>query len=191
MRSLLARYIARHEPRKDWRVHTRSALAAGLAVTLVGWLSVMTGLPLLLAPLGPTAMLIFGQPASAGAQPINIFAGYLIGTILAVLVASIMPNSWWLATLGVGFAMLIMLVLRVTHPPAVAVPLLVYATPVDPLTLFAVLFLACSLLVGLGVALHRLPPRQRYPLPLGDVAQPGPGPRRERGAAIRPADVPR
>ncbi|WMT90741.1 HPP family protein [Pelagibacterium sp. H642] len=168
MRSLFARYIARHEPRKDWRVHFRSALAAGLAVMLIGWLSVKTGLPLLLAPLGPTAMLIFGQPASAGAQPINIFAGYLIGTIFAVLVVWILPDSWWLATLGVGFAMLVMLVLRVTHPPAVAVPLLLHATPVDPLTLFAVLFFACTLLVGLGVVLHRLPPRQRYPLPLSD-----------------------
>lgn len=172
MRSLFARYIARHEPRKDWRVHVRSALAAGLAVTLVSWLAVRTGLPLLLAPLGPTAMLIFGQPASAGAQPINIFAGYLIGTIFAVLVLWIMPDSWWLPTLGVGFAMLVMLVLRVTHPPAVAVPLLVHARPVDPLTLFEVLFVACALLVGLGIVLHRFPPRQRYPLPLKEVEPP-------------------
>lgn len=169
MRSLLARYIARHEPRKDWRVHLRSALATGLAVTLVGWLSVMTGLPFLLAPLGPTAMLIFGQPSSPGAQPINIFAGYLIGTSFAVLVLMIAPDSWWLATLGVGFTMLVMLVLRVTHPPAVAVPLLGFAGPIDPFNLFLVLFLACTLLVGLGVALHRFPPRQRYPLPLSDV----------------------
>lgn len=168
MRSLLALYVARHEPRKDWRVHFRSALATGLAVTLIGWLSVTTGLPLLLAPLGPTAMLIFGQPTSPGAQPINIFAGYLIGTIFALL-ASIMPDSWWLATLGVSFTMLAMLVLRVTHPPAAAGPLLVYSNPVDPITLFLIPFLACLLLVVLGVGVHRLPPRQRYPLPLADV----------------------
>lgn len=166
MLALLSRFIARHEPRSDWRVHAKSAAATAASVTLIGWLSAMTGLPLLLAPLGPTALVIFGQPQSTNAQPINIFAGYFIGTTLAVLAMSVVPEPWWLATLCVGLAMLIMLVLRVTHPPAAAVPLLAYSGPVEPVLLFGVLFAACSLLVVLGVIVHRLPPRGRYPLPL-------------------------
>lgn len=166
MHPLLSRYIARHEPRHDWRVHAKSVSATTLSVTLIGGLAAATGLPLLLAPLGPTALLIYGQPMSSGAQPINVFAGYLIGTVIAVLAMQVVPEPWWLASLGVGLAMLIMLVLRVTHPPAAAVPLLVYSGPVDALTLFAVLFLSCSLLVLLGLIVHRLPPRKRYPLPL-------------------------
>ncbi len=163
---LVARFVARHEPRHDWRLHAKSAGAATASVVLIGALSALTGLPLLLAPLGPTAMLIFGQPQSAGAQPINIFAGYLIGSIVAVLAMQVTPEPWWLAALGVGLSMLVMLVLRVTHPPAAAVPLLIYSGRVDPLTLFGALLGACILLVGLGMLLHRLPPRQRYPLPL-------------------------
>jgi CBS-domain-containing membrane protein len=168
MHPLLARFIARHEPRHDWRVHAKSATATAASVTLIGWLAASTGLPLLLAPLGPTAMLIFGQPDAAGAQPINIFAGYLVGTVFAVLAMMVVPEPWWLATLCVGLVMLVMLALRVTHPPAAAVPLLVYSGPVDPLTLFGVLLAACSLLVALGVLVHRLPPRRRYPLPLAE-----------------------
>jgi CBS-domain-containing membrane protein len=162
MRRLIARFIARHEPRSDWRVHAKSATATAAAVTLIGYLSAVTGLPLL-----PTALVIFGQPESTNAQPINIFAGYFIGTVMAVLAMSLSPEPFWLATLCVGLVMLIMLVLRVTHPPAAAVPLLTYSGRVDALTLFVVLFLACTLLVLLGTILHRLPPKKwRYPLPL-------------------------
>ena len=170
MHPLIARFMARHEPRKDWRVHAKSATAA--AVTLIGYLSAVTGLPLLLAPLGPTALVIFGQPESPNAQPINIFAGYFIGTVVAVLAMSVVPEPFWLATLCVGLVMLVMLALRVTHPPAAAVPLLTYTGRVDAVTLFVVLFLACLLLVVMGTILHRLPPRRRrYPLPLAEEVE--------------------
>jgi CBS-domain-containing membrane protein len=167
MHPLIARFIARHEPRHDWRVHAKSAGAATAAVGVVGGLSALTGLPLLLASLGPTAMLIFGQPNSPGAQPINIFAGYLIGTVITALAMLLPSEPWWVATLSVGLTMMAMLVLRVSHPPAVAVPLLGYSGWVDAGTLFLVLFVACFLLVVLGMVFHRLPPqRKRYPLPL-------------------------
>ena len=168
MHPLLRRFIARHEPRRNWGEHGKSALAAGATVTLIGWLSVATGLPLLLAPLAPTALLVFGQPEAPGAQPINIFAGYLIATVLTALAMQIVPEPWWLATVCVGLSMIAMLVLRVTHPPAAAVPLLPLTGAPDTLTLFGVILAACTILVLLGAALHRLPPRRRYPLPLKD-----------------------
>ena len=166
MRHLFLRFIARHEPRHDMRVHVKSVAGTTASVLLVGAIGAMTGLPLLLAPLAPTAMLVFGQPGSPGAQPINIFAGYLIATVFAVLAMMVVPEPWWLATLAVGITMLVMLVLRVTHPPAAAVPLLTFTGPVDPLTLFVVLLMSCSLIVLVGVVVHRLPPAQRYPLPI-------------------------
>ncbi|QQR39324.1 HPP family protein [Devosia rhizoryzae] len=168
MHPLVHRFIARHEPRHDWRVHAKSAAAATLSVSLIGGLGALTGIPLLLAPLGPTALLIFGQPNSAGAQPINIFAGYLISTLIAVAAMQVVPEPWWLAAMAVGVAMLAMLVLRVTHPPALAVPLLILTGPVDAGRLFGVLLVACLVLVALGMVLHRLPPKVRYPLPLAE-----------------------
>jgi CBS-domain-containing membrane protein len=85
---------------------------------------------------------------------------------------SVVPEPFWLATLCVGLVMLVMLALRVTHPPAAAVPLLTYTGRVDAVTLFVVLFLACLLLVVMGTLLHRLPPqRRRYPLPLAEEVE--------------------
>ncbi len=168
MHPLLSRFIARHEPRHDWRIHAKSVAGTTVSVTLIGGMAALTGLPLLLAPLAPTALLMFSQPDSPGAQPINIFAGYLIGAIMAVLAMQVVPEPWWLATLCVGLTMLVMLVFRVTHSPAAAIPLLAYSGPVEPVMLFTVLFLSCVMLVFVGILIHRLPPRHRYPLPLAD-----------------------
>jgi CBS-domain-containing membrane protein len=164
---LLARWIARHEPKGDWRIHMKSTIGTALSVTLIAGLGAASGLPLLLAPLAPTALLVFGQPQAPGAQPINIFAGYFIGAVFAALSMLVYPEPWWLVGLAVGLTMLTMLVFRVSHPPAAAVPLMVYTGPVPPLNLFGALLASCIILVLVGMVMHRLPPhRKRYPLPL-------------------------
>ena len=55
-----------------------------IGIGAVGALAALTHLPLLLAPLGASAVLIFGQPASPLAQPANVFGGYLVATIVGV-----------------------------------------------------------------------------------------------------------
>lgn len=164
MPPVLARYISRHEPRASWRVHLKSTAGAALGVTLVGGVAAWSGLPLLMAPLGPTALVMFAQPHSASAQPVPIFAGYFIGAVFASIMEVAFPGAWWAATLAVGLVMLIMLTARVTHPPAAAVPLVVYSSPIAPQVLFVVMLAACILLTGLAIVWHRTSPRITYPL---------------------------
>lgn len=56
-----------------------------------------------------------------------------------------------------------MLALRVTRPPAGAVPLVAMAAPDPAPMLFPTLLLDAVALVGLALVLHRLPPRVAYP----------------------------
>lgn len=137
-----------------------------IAIGAIGGLSVATSLPLLIAPLGATVVLLFGQPASPLAQPINIFGGYLLATVLGVAAALIFPGMWWVAAIAVGTAIAGMLMLRITHPPAGAVPLVALASPVQSVSLFLTILVACVGLVGLALVHHRLPPRVSYPRPL-------------------------
>lgn len=132
-------------------------------MSAVGGLSVLIGLPLLIAPFGATAVLLFGQPASPLAQPANIFGGYLIATAIAICTVAAFPDTWWAATIAVGVAIAMMLVLRVTHPPAGAIPLVASASPLQGGSLFAVIFLGSVSLVALAFLHHRIPPRQEYP----------------------------
>ena len=134
-----------------------------VGIGAVGGLASLTELPLLIAPLGATVVLLFGQPASPLAQPINIFGGYLLATIIGVGSVLVFPGVWWVAAVAVGLVIALMLMLRVTHPPAGAVPLVALATPVQSATLFMTILIACISLVGLALIHHRIPPRTQYP----------------------------
>lgn len=159
-------YLSRHEPRGHFHLHFKSTLGAMLGVLAVGGLAAWTALPMLLAPLGATALLLFSQPRMAGSQPINVFLGYLVGTAFACLVEATAPGSWWAAALGVGATMLVMLSLRITHPPAAAMPLVMQTSHLPLPTLFAVTLAGCVVLFALAMIWHRLPPRQAYPVPV-------------------------
>jgi len=156
-------FTARHEPQGALTSHLKSGVGAILGIGAVGGLSSLTGLPLLIAPLGATAVLLFGQPASPLAQPINIFGGYLLATIVGIAAAIAFPGLWWVAALAVGVAIAGMLALRITHPPAGAVPLVALATPLQSASLFVTILLSCVSLVALALVHHRLPPRVQYP----------------------------
>ena len=162
MRHLLA-FLHRHEPRGQTLSHLKSALGAIIAMTLVGALAAWTGLPLLLAPFGATAVLVFGQPHSPFSQPANVFGGYLAAAAISVLVLAVFPPVWWAATVTVGLVIGVMLLMRVTHPPAGAVPLVAFTTHMPADTLFFAVLAGAMCLVGVAVVHHWLPPRIVYP----------------------------
>ncbi|PSJ61129.1 HPP family protein [Kumtagia ephedrae] len=169
MRRHFRSFTARHEPGGQFVSHLKSGAGAVLGIGAVGGLATLTGLPLLIAPLGATVVLLFGHPASPLAQPINIFGGYLLATILGVAAALAFPGLWWVAAVAVGAAIAGMLMLRITHPPAGAIPLVALASPLQSTSLFITVFVSCVSLVGLALLHHRLPPRIQYPRPLPEA----------------------
>jgi CBS-domain-containing membrane protein len=156
-------FLHRHEPRGRTLAHLKAALGAIIAMTLVGALAAWTGLPLLLAPFGATAVLLFGQPQSPFSQPANVFGGYLVAAGLSVVVLALLPAVWWAATIAVGMVIGAMLVLRVTHPPAGAVPLVAFTTHMPAETLFFAVLAGAMCLVAVAVVHHWLPPKVTYP----------------------------
>lgn len=132
-------------------------------MTLVGALSALTGLPLLLAPFGATAVLLFGQPESPLAQPANVFGGYLVAASVSSLMLGVLTPTWWVATVAVGVVIALMLALRVTHPPAGAVPLVALSNDMQPEMLFAVTLGGALCLVLVAIVHHWVPPRRVYP----------------------------
>jgi CBS-domain-containing membrane protein len=164
MRRHVRPFIARHEPPGSLLSHLKSGSGAVVAMSAVGGLSMLTGLPLLVAPLGATAVLLFGQPSSPLAQPANVLGGYLVATVLAVVAMSAFPGLWPAAIVAVGLSIAAMLVLRVTHPPAGAIPLVASAaSSTGGAMLFGIILLGSLSLVALAILHHRLPPRAQYP----------------------------
>lgn len=93
MPPFLRTLLTRHEPVRDVAEHAKSALGAVAAILVIGGLAYVTALPLLLAPLGATAVILFGYPGGALAQPVNVFGGYLLAPTVGVATAMVFPGA--------------------------------------------------------------------------------------------------
>ena len=165
MPELMRLILTRHEPIRGVPEHLKSALGAAASMLMIGALAEVTGLPLLVAPLGATAVILFGYPGSALAQPINIFGSYFVATIIGVAVALFFGDVWWASAGAVGLTLFLMQTLRITHPPAGAIPVLASAMHEDSTRLFITLLVGCVGILVMAIIVHRLPPRRRYPAP--------------------------
>jgi len=130
-------------------------LGALLSIALLSGLSAWSGVPFIAAPLGASAVLLFGYPASPLAQPRNIVLGNLVGASLAAIASTWLGNGPFVIALAVGFTILLGQQLRCLHPPAGGLAFLGVAFRSPPeFVLFPVL-VGSVLMVVLAVAFSR------------------------------------
>ena len=117
-------------------------------------------LPLLVAPIGASAVLLFAVPASPLAQPWPIIGGNTISALVGVCMVKLVHDQMIAAGLAVGCAILVMSLLRCLHPPGGAAalttviggPAIVAAGFTFP---FVPVMLNSALLVGVGWVFHK------------------------------------
>ena len=80
--------------------------------------------PLLVAPIGASAVLVFAVPASPLAQPRSVLGGNLVSAFIGITVAMLIPQTVIAAPLAVGLAIGVMMLLGCLHPPGGAVALI-------------------------------------------------------------------
>lgn len=95
--------------------------ATGLLVQ--GLIGAGVHMPLLIAPIGAAAVLLFAVPASPMAQPWAVIGGNLVSALVGVSVANLGAGAILSAALAVGGAICAMALLRCLHPPGGAVAL--------------------------------------------------------------------
>ncbi|MBS7695970.1 MULTISPECIES: HPP family protein [unclassified Chelatococcus] len=124
-------------------------------------------LPLLVAPIGASAVLLFAVPASPLAQPWPILGGNVISALVGLLVARAIPDPALAAGVGVASAIAAMSLTRSLHPPGGAAALTaVLGGPA--VAKWGLLFplvpvgLNSCILIGVGLLFHRLA-RRSYP----------------------------
>lgn len=106
----------------------RSAVGALLGILATGLVCrAVVGdtatLPVLIAPMGASAVLLFAVPASPLAQPWSIIGGNLVAALVGVTAATLVPNPFVACALAAGIAIALMMALRCLHPPSGAVAL--------------------------------------------------------------------
>ena len=124
-------------------------------------------IPLLVAPMGASAVLLFAVPASPLAQPWSIIGGNLVSATVGVACAGWIADPVGAAALAIALAICLMFALRCVHPPSGAVALtavlggpaihaLGYRFVVEPIAIQSVALL-CAAIVYHAVTGHRYP----------------------------------
>jgi CBS domain-containing membrane protein len=150
----------------------RSTLAAFVAVLAVAYLSSHfvqgTGLGVLVASMGASAVLLFASPHSPLTQPWPLVGGHLIAACIGVTCAQLIPDPWVASAAAVALTILAMHFTHSLHPPGGAVALVAvlggeaihaegYRFVLEPVGLNVLLLLVAAL------AINNLLPGHRYP----------------------------
>lgn len=153
----------------------RYSLGAALGIAICGVLArilvegQITFSPLLAAPIGASAVLVFALPASPLAQPRAVIGGNMLSAFVGVACGLAVPDPLLAAAVAVGVAIFAMSVLGCLHPPGGAMALgaalaassstpLGFDYPFVPVGLCSVLLVAAASLYGRATG-HAYPRR--------------------------------
>lgn len=116
-----------------WAMGSKERFRASLGVFLgLGTTAVVSTLlaggletaPLLIAPMGASAVLLFALPASPLAQPWSVIGGHLVAALVGVTTLHLISAPLLAAPLAVAIALGLMTILRCVHPPSGAIALI-------------------------------------------------------------------
>ncbi len=169
----------------DARERFRVVLGAGLGVLLAGLLTLAAGAPgvaWLVAPLGASAVLVFGVPASPLAQPWAVVGGNTVSALVGIACMNWLPLPvTGVAACAVALAIAAMFALRCLHPPGGAAALLMVLTGMLDWHFAFVPVALNSLLLVLAGMVYNSTTGRRYP-----HAQHVPAPAAQTGAQVAP-----
>ncbi len=166
------RYVFRHQRSSCMPCWLKAAIGTVVSLGIVAFLDDLGGAPLLAAPLGASAMLVFGMPDSPMSQPANVVGGHVIATLVGLAFDQFLPGGWIMMGVSVAVVMVLLAALRLTHPPAGADPIVVMMSHPGWSFLLMPVLLGAVTLVVVAVVIHRLPPRSAYPLPIHPPTEP-------------------
>ncbi|AEG48324.1 CBS domain containing membrane protein [Sphingobium chlorophenolicum L-1] len=145
------------------RLKAASGAIGGIAITgLLCGLMLGNGIahPLLIAPMGASAVLLFAVPASPLAQPWSVVGGNVVSALAGIGVANLVPDQTVAAALAVGCAIGAMSLFRCLHPPggAIALSTVLGAAHGPPAYMFAFVPIGMNtaLLVIVAIIFHRI-----------------------------------
>jgi CBS-domain-containing membrane protein len=151
-----------------WPTLVKAALLAGagggLVIYLLAQAQAWTSLALLAPAFGASCVLVFVLPDSPLAQPRNVIGGHLVSTAMGLLTFAVLGHSPLSLGVGVGLAIVAMVLTRTLHPPAGGNPIVVILTAAPLSFLFKPMLLGTLAIVLIGGLYHRFVTRRPWPL---------------------------
>ena len=150
------------------KIIIQSTLAGIFSIITIGVLTVLTyktsyGI-FLIASFGSTMVLLYGYPESPFAQPKNIILGHFLTAFIGIIFLNFVPLPIFLnIPVAVGFGVMFMILLKVTHPPAGGNPIIVIIGSVSFDYLLTPVLVGSIIVVMFGVIINKFLFKKEYP----------------------------
>ena len=148
---------------------TQSLLAGLFSAITIGVLTLLTyktelGI-FLIASFGSSMVLLYGYPETPFAQPKNIFFGHLLTSVVGIvfLFFTALP-TFIVIPLAVGLGVSLMILFKVTHPPAGGNPIIIIIGSVSIDYLISPIITGSIIIIVFGIVLNRLILKKKYPI---------------------------
>jgi hypothetical protein len=152
-----------YQPRFSMQQILLSYVGSFLGIAALAYLSVSTHYPLIAAPFGAAAVLVFAVPSSPLAQPRNLVFGNFIGALISIIMVSLFGGEPWVMALSVATAIKLMQLTKTLHPPGGAVALVGVMSHAKWEFLFTPVLTGSIILLLCTIAFNNLMPGRSYP----------------------------
>ena len=118
----------------------------------------------IIASFGSTMVLLYGYPESPFAQPKNIILGHFLTSLIGIIFLNFVPLPIFInIPLAVGFGVMLMILLKVTHPPAGGNPIIVIIGSVSYDYLLTPVIVGSIVVILFGVIINKFLLKKKYP----------------------------
>ncbi|BAZ11024.1 HPP family protein [Calothrix sp. NIES-4071] len=100
-----------------------SGVGSFLGIAVLVYLTLHTRYPLIAAPFGASAVLLYAVPESPLAQPRNVIGGNILGALTCITLVHLFGDAPWVQAASVAIAIKLMQLTKTLHPPGGAVAL--------------------------------------------------------------------
>lgn len=152
-----------YQPRFSSRQILFSYLGSFLGIGALAYLSINSNYPLIAAPFGAAAVLVFAVPNSPLAQPRNLIFGNLLGGVVSLIMVQNFGSEPWVMALSVATAIKLMQLTKTLHPPGGAVALVGVMSEAQWKFVFTPVLAGSIVLLFCTLAFNNLMPDRSYP----------------------------
>jgi len=151
-------------------------IGAGITIGILAYItfqSILAGTNYglwLAASFGSSVVVVFGYPDNEFSQPKNVLLGHLLCALIGIIFVTLFKITqdrtiFFLAIgLAVGFSVMLMMALKITHPPAGGNTIVVMLTQDSfQILIFPIMVGAITIIIG-GVIYNRFILKKNYPL---------------------------
>jgi hypothetical protein len=153
----------KYQPRFPLRQILFSYIGSFLGIAALAYISVNTNYPLIAAPFGAAAVLLFAAPDSPLAQPRNCVFGNCLGAIVSLVMVHAFGSEPWVMALAVATSIKVMQLTKTLHPPGGAVALVGVMSKAEWSFLFTPVLAGSIILVICTTIFNNLMPGRSYP----------------------------